>query len=48
MLKEKIDIYKLSVKYWLQGQDWKEAKEYAQALVMGWKTEKGERKCHIV
>jgi len=37
MLK-KIDIYRLAVKYWIQGQDWKESVEYAQALVIGWRT----------
>lgn len=42
MLKKKFDIYFLGVKYWFQGQDWKEAKEYAEALVMGWQV-KGER-----
>lgn len=42
MLKRKIDIYCLGIKYWFQGQEWKEAKEYAEALVIGWKT-KGDK-----
>ena len=36
-INKKIDTYCLAIKYWLQGQEWKEAFEYAEALVMGWK-----------
>ncbi len=33
----KIRIYYLAVKYWMQGDDWKKAVEYAKSLVLGWK-----------
>lgn len=29
-------LYILAVKYWLQGQCWNEALEYAKAIVNGW------------
>ena len=34
---DKIRIYILAAKYWMQGDDWKEAVEYAESLVLGWK-----------
>ena len=34
---KKLQIYVLTIKYWLQGDDWQFAKEYATALVMGFK-----------
>jgi len=34
---KKIDIFFLSIKYWLQGDTWKFAKEYATAIVEGFK-----------
>jgi len=34
---KKIDIFFLSIKYWFQGDTWKEAKEFAIALVEGFK-----------
>ena len=36
-MKDWINIYILTIKYWLQGDDWKFAKEYAEALVKGYK-----------
>lgn len=33
----RIRIYMLTVKYWIQGDSWKFAKEYATAIVMGFK-----------
>lgn len=33
----RIDIYLLAIKYWLQGDDWKFAYEYAEALINGFK-----------
>ena len=32
-----IRIYLLAIKYWLQGDEWIFAVEYAKALVRGWK-----------
>lgn len=34
---ETFRIYFLTIKYWLQGDDWDFAKEYAEALVKGYK-----------
>jgi hypothetical protein len=34
---DNIRVYILAIKYWLQGDDWKFAKEYAEALVKGYK-----------
>lgn len=34
---DKIRIYSLAVKYWLQGDAWVTAIEYACALVKGWR-----------
>ena len=34
---EKIRIYILAVKYYLQGDEWNFAVEYATSLVKGWK-----------
>ena len=31
-------VFLKTIKYWLQGQGWKEANEYAKSLVVGWKT----------
>jgi hypothetical protein len=36
-MKDWINVYILTIKYWLQGDDWKFAKEYAEALVKGYK-----------
>lgn len=36
-MRQRADIFLLSVKYWLQGDDWKFAKEYASAIVKGFK-----------
>ena len=32
-----IKIYFLTIKYWLQGDEWGFAKEYAEAIVRGFK-----------
>ena len=32
-----IRIYMLAIKYWIQGDNWKFAVEYATGLVKGWK-----------
>jgi len=32
-----IRVYILAIKYWLSGDEWKFAKEYAEALVKGFK-----------
>lgn len=32
-IKRFLTIYSLAVKYWLQGDDWEKATEYARALV---------------
>ena len=34
-MKSKVRIYLLSMKYWLQGNDWREAKHYAEFIVKG-------------
>ena len=34
-----IRVYLLAIKYWLQGDHWDFAKEYAAAIVMGFKKE---------
>lgn len=34
---DKIRIYKLAVRYWLSGDEWKFAVEYAESLVKGFK-----------
>jgi len=34
---DKFRIYILSIKYWASGDDWKFAKEYATAIVKGFK-----------
>lgn len=33
----KIRIYYLALKYWIQGDEWRFAVEYAKAIVKGWK-----------
>lgn len=35
-----INIYRLTIKYWLSGDEWKFAKEYAGAIVDGFKSHK--------
>jgi len=35
---EDIRIYWLAIKYWLAGDEWKFAKQYAEALVRGFKS----------
>ena len=35
---ENLRIFWLAVKYWLQGDEWTFAVEYATSLVKGWKT----------
>jgi len=32
-----IRIFILTVKYWLRGDSWQFAKEYAEFIVLGWK-----------
>jgi len=32
-----LDIYYLAIKYWLQGDNWQDAKEYAEAIVKGFR-----------
>lgn len=39
----KIRRYILAIKYWLQGDDWQFAVEYADAIVNGWITKENER-----
>lgn len=34
---KKIRVYCLAVKYWLQGDTWRFAVEYARAIVEGWR-----------
>ena len=36
-MKKLISIYILTVKYWAEGQSWREAWEHAQVLVRGWR-----------
>lgn len=36
-MKDKISIYLLAIKYWSQGDSWKEAKEFAETIVLGFK-----------
>jgi len=31
-----IRVFFLTIKYWLQGDDWKFAKEYAESIVKTW------------
>lgn len=33
----KIRIFQLAMKYWLQGDDWEDAYEYAESIVNGFK-----------
>ena len=40
VIRKKIRIYLLAIKYWSQGDTWVEAVEYAGALVYGFKKEK--------
>ena len=35
--REKFDIYLLAIKYWLKGDTWEFAKEYAEAIVLGFR-----------
>lgn len=37
IVKKRISIFFLSIKYWIQGDDWKKAVEYAEALINGWR-----------
>ena len=37
-IRNRVWVFLKTIKYWLQGQDWKEANEYAKSLVVGWKT----------
>lgn len=39
-MKEKIQIYILAIKYWVQGDKWEFAVEYATGLVKGFKRRK--------
>ncbi len=39
---ENIRIYYLAIKYWLSGDNWDFAVEYAESLVKGWKRSKGD------
>lgn len=34
---KKIRVYCLAIKYWLQGDPWQFAVEYARAIVEGWR-----------
>jgi len=34
---KQFQVYRLAVKYWWQGDDWKKAWEYALSLIAGWK-----------
>jgi len=34
---DKIRVFILALKYWMQGDDWDKAVEYAESLVKGWK-----------
>jgi predicted AlkP superfamily phosphohydrolase/phosphomutase len=36
-VKEKFEVLKLTIKYWLNGDKWDFAMEYSIALVKGWK-----------
>ncbi len=36
-MKDRYRIFILAVKYWLQGDGWRFAKEYAEAIVKGFK-----------
>jgi len=36
-MRKTIDIYCLAIKYWLSGDTWKDAVQYATALVKGFK-----------
>jgi hypothetical protein len=42
-MKKKIDFYILAVKYWLRGDDWQDAKEYADFIIYSFKH--GDIKC---
>ena len=35
---DKIRVFMLTLKYWMQGDDWPEAKEFAKVIVNRWKT----------
>ena len=36
-MKQLIDFYLLSIKYWLRGDSWEDAKHYAEIIVNGFK-----------
>lgn len=36
-IEDTLAIYMLTVKYWLQGDEWKFAKSYARAIVRGFR-----------
>ncbi len=36
--KQKVDVFFLTLKYWCQGDEWGEAKEFAKSIVFGWKS----------
>ena len=35
---DKIRVFFLALKYWMQGDDWDEAKEFAKVIVTRWRT----------
>ena len=37
ILLDKIKIFILTLKYWMQGDPWKEAKEFATVIVTRWR-----------
>jgi hypothetical protein len=37
MLRNTLSVYSLAVKYWLSGDDWRFAVEYAESLVKSWR-----------
>lgn len=41
-MQKKIDYYLLSIKYWLQGDEWAEAQAFAERLVYGFKEDEDE------
>ena len=34
---KKIDLYKMTIRYYYQGDSWYDAKSYALSLIKGWK-----------
>lgn len=37
-MRQTVRVYMLAIKYWVSGDTWKFAKEYAEALVKPWTT----------